>query len=142
MNKNSMVKLLLPSITFAFALTNTIAQTPCSARNIYGLWKEAGRVRSYSGDQPPVGINVDSLRGDLNRYISNDVTWRFNADGTFLYELHAMGYKDKGHFSIDENRCTINLRSRGKQYIVYIDDTCILLWHDNSKFAWFTEYHR
>jgi hypothetical protein len=138
-----MIKYFLLVMVHAFALTQAGAQMPCATKNIFGLWKKCGSVISGTYDHPPAGINVDSLKKALHGYSTSE-TWRFNADGTYLYMAQYAGEKNtrRGHFSVDENRCILKAKPMAKHHIVYIDDSCIIFWHNNPKTAYLTEYRR
>ncbi|XZF12881.1 hypothetical protein ACTHGU_13925 [Chitinophagaceae bacterium MMS25-I14] len=124
-------------------LTHTIAQSNCPEHNIYGTWKSCGSATSDYA-HPPKTVNTDSLKNALNQYDDHlNETWHFAADGTYEIQNAFFGRR-KGHFRVIEEKCDIELPSRKKHpiHIAYLDDSCMILWHNNPKTAYLTVYRR
>ncbi len=126
------------------AFTNVFAQLPCSDKNIHGTWKKCGSMRSPTYDHPPAFINADSLKKVFPEYPgSTGETWRFNTDGTQHHEISA-STKSQGRFWVVEDGCKLKLSSRRRNpiRIVYLDDSCMMIWYNNPKLAYIDVYRR
>jgi hypothetical protein len=139
----------MKSLLFLAIALNTLckafAQTPCSEKNIHGTWKECGEIRSPTYNHPPANINTDSLKQAFHRYNdSAGKTWYFMPDGSYRYNMMSMDVNGKGRFWVKEEGCALKLSSRKRNpiRIVYLDDSCLMLWHNNPKTAYITVYRR
>lgn len=141
-----MIKVLLLVAIYWSVSANAAAQIACSAGNIAGIWKECGAVRTDAYYRPPAVVNTGRLREAFHVYnTSTGKIWCFNADGTYVYELKQVNIRHTGrHYRVIEKDCALELSSRKRDLIriVYIDDSCMILWHNNPKTAWLTVYRR
>lgn len=139
------MKCTLLCFAMLLTVTATTAQTHCSARDIYGIWKQCGNMRTpnhYDSPPPLNTINIDSLKSELGQYDTSKTTWTFTTNGTFIRRSETDNRK--GRFWIAENNCTLMLSTRKKDpiRIMHLDDSYLILWHNNPKTAYLTVYRR
>jgi hypothetical protein len=109
---------------------------------LYGAWKYCGTIRAADYRQPSPIVNADSLKFMFTKP-DTGVTWTFNADGTAL--LKSPLYSPKSlRFSIREKDAALLLsgRKRNPLYIIYLDDSFLILWHNNPHWAELNMYRR
>ncbi len=137
------MKILLLLLAALVILPDTGAQTNCNAKNIYGLWHVSGSVRTDSYVHPPDNVNIDSLKSAFPNYPKGAYTRSFFADGTFRIKTPVDDNR-KGKFELNENNCVLKLSSRKRDpmIIVHLDDSCMILWHNNPKTAYLTVYRK
>ncbi len=117
----------------------------CTASNIYGLWKECGEIRSPTYDHPPARFNVDSLKSAFPGHDNaGRRALRFNEDGTYLFTFGTANDQSKGRFWVIEKKCALKTtqRRRNPIRIVHLEDSCLILWYNNPKWAYLTVYRR
>jgi hypothetical protein len=135
------MKHLILFLSALFFLDCVFAQKPCSEQNIHGTWKACGSVPSDSYERPPETINSDSLKNAFQQYNDSADSWSFTMDGTYIYS-YTGGRIRKGRFAVVESNCAlkVSFRKRNPIRIVYLDDSCMILWCNNPKRAYLTVY--
>jgi hypothetical protein len=126
------------------AFTNVPAQVPCTDSSIHGTWIECGSMYSPTYDHPPAFINTDSLKKVFQYSTAcTNKTWRFNSDGTYYHDMVDIKMRN-GRFWVLEKGCKlkVSFRRSNPMRIVYLDDSCMMLWYNNPKMAYIDVYRR
>lgn len=139
----ALMKCILFVLVTSLPLSDAAAQTRCSAQALHGTWRQCGVAWVPDHyEHPPATINADSLRTALYDYNAAHITWLFQNDGSYVRNFP--GGKSTGRFRVRENNCDLWLSTRRKDLIriLYLDDSCMIFWHNNPKTAYLTLYRR
>jgi hypothetical protein len=123
-----------------FLLSDAMAQQTCPSHQIYGVWKYAGTIPAeYS--HPPALVNADSIK---KNFVLPDLgtTWNFYPDSTVQFKTPLDSSKKR--FSVRQKDCALLLpgRKRNPLYIMYLDESCLVVWHNNPQRAALTVFRR